>query len=214
MAMVYADRVDAGRELAGHVQHLRAERVVVVGLPRGGVPVAAEVAAALGAPLDVVVVRKLGVPAQPELAFGAIGEDGARVINDDVVRQARVTDAEIEQVEARERVELERQAARFRGERSRVPLEGRTALVVDDGLATGATARAACLVARAQGASRVVLAVPVAPRGWESSSAGAADELIAVDTPRRFAAVGHHYDDFTPTSDDEVVDCLRHADRG
>jgi putative phosphoribosyl transferase len=213
MAMVFRDRADAGRQLAGKVPHLRPEAVVVVGLPRGGVPVAAEVASALGAPLDVIVVRKLGVPDQPELAFGAVGEDGARVINDEVVRHARVTDAEIEQVERRERLELERQAARFRDERPREPLAGKTALVVDDGFATGATARAACLVARAQGAARVVLAVPVAPRGWEASAAGAADELIAVETPRRFAAVGHHYADFSPTSDDEVVACLRRAHR-
>ena len=164
--MVFADRVDAGRRLAARLGHLRGEPVVVLGLPRGGVPVAFEVAAALGAPLDVIVVRKLGVPFQPELGMGAIGEDGARIINDEIVRLAGVTDRQLAEVESRERAELERRALRFRGDRPRVPLEGRIAVVVDDGIATGSTARAACQVARAHGAARVVLAVPVAPPGW------------------------------------------------
>ena len=153
--MSFLDRTDAGRRLAQRTLHLRGENVVVLGLPRGGVPVAAEVARALRAPLDVIVVRKLGVPVQPELGMGAIGEGGVRIINPEVVAIAHVTDAEIAAVERRERAELERRARRFRGERRRTPLTGRTAIIIDDGIATGSTARAACQVARAQGAVRV-----------------------------------------------------------
>lgn len=210
---MFVDRVEAGRRLAGTLQHLRGEPVVVLGLPRGGVPVAAEVAAALDAPLDVIVVRKLGVPFQRELAMGAIGEDGARVLNEDVVRQARITEAELVETERRERAELERRTQRFRGDHPRVPLHGRVAVVVDDGIATGATARAACQVARAQGAARVVLAVPVAPPGWADRMAGAADDYVCVETPDPFFAIGEFYDDFSQTSDEEVVACLRRATR-
>jgi putative phosphoribosyl transferase len=210
--MIYfVDRVDAGRRLATRLGHLGGEPVVVLGLPRGGVPVAFEVARALDAPLDVIVVRKLGVPFQPELAMGAIGEDGVRVINDEVVRLAGVSEADLARVEARERLELERRAQRFRGDRARHRLEGRTAVIVDDGIATGSTARAACQVARAHGAARVVLAVPVAPPGWTERMAGDADELIALDTPDPFFAIGRFYEDFSQTSDDEVVACLERA---
>jgi putative phosphoribosyl transferase len=210
--MVYFfDRVDAGRRLATRLRHLRGESVVVLGLPRGGVPIAFEVARALDAPLDVIVVRKLGVPFQPELGMGAIGEDGVRVINDEVVRLAGVSDAELAGVEARERVELERRAHRFRGDRARHRLEGRTAVIVDDGIATGSTARAACEVARAHGAARVVLAVPVAPPEWTTRMAGDADELIALETPDPFFAIGQFYENFSQTSDDEVVACLERA---
>lgn len=209
--MVFVDRVHAGRRLASRLEHLRGQPLVVLGLPRGGVPVAFEVAEALDAPLDVIVVRKLGVPFQPELGMGAIGEDGARVINRDIVHRARMSDRELAEVEARERVELERRASRFRGGQRRIPLEGRVALVVDDGVATGSTARAACQVARAHGAARVILAVPVAPPDWIEHMAGAADEYIALDTPSGFYAVGQYYASFSQTSDDEVVSCLRRA---
>lgn len=212
--MVFADRIDAGRQLAAQLTHLRRADVVVLGLPRGGVPVALEVARALGAPLDVIVVRKLGVPVQPELAMGAIGEDGVRVINESVVRLAGVREADLAAVEARERAELARRAARLRGHRARLSLIEKTAIVVDDGIATGSTARAACEVARAHGASRVVLAVPVAPREWASRLADAADELVCVASPRDFVAVGQFYADFSATSDDEVVRCLALADEG
>ena len=178
------------------------------GLPRGGVPVAFEVARALDAPLDVIVVRKLGVPFQPELGMGAIGEDGIRIINDEIVGMARISESDLAAVEARERAELERRARRFRGDRPRIPLTGRTAVIVDDGIATGSTARAACQVARAQGAARVVLAVPVAPVGWTARIGRDADECIALDTPEPFWAIGQFYADFSQTSDDEVVDCL------
>lgn len=206
--MLFRNRVDAGRRLAAQLQHLQGEPVVVLGLPRGGVPVAAEVAHVLRAPLDVIVVRKLGVPYQPELGMGAIGEDGVRVINPSVLRATSVTDDDIAAVEGRERVELERRAHRFRDGRPRLDLRGRTAVVVDDGIATGSTARAACQVARAHGAAHVVLAVPVAPAGWTAQMAGAADEYVALGTPASFMAIGQFYEDFTQTSDDEVVACL------
>jgi putative phosphoribosyl transferase len=209
--MVFADRADAGRRLAAMLAYLGDEPVVVLGLPRGGVPVAFEVCRALGAPLDVILVRKLGVPFQPELGMGAIGEDGVRIINREVVRRAGVTDGELTAVEAGERAELEHRARRFRGGRPRQPLDGRVAVLVDDGVATGSTARAACQVARAQGAARVVLAVPVAPPGWQALIGGDADELVCVDTPEPFYAIGQFYADFTQTTDDEVVGCLHRA---
>ncbi len=209
--MSFLDRSDAGRRLADRMLHLRGEDVVVLGLPRGGVPVAAEVARALGAPLDVIVVRKLGVPVQPELGMGAIGEGDVRIINPEVVAITRVTDDEIAAVEKRERAELERRARCFRGDRSRTPLTGRTAIIIDDGIATGSTARAACQVARAQGAMRVMLAVPVAPPSACITLAADADEVICLETPRHFLAIGEWYEDFSQTSDDEVVSLLRHA---
>jgi putative phosphoribosyl transferase len=208
---VFSDRVDAGKRLAGRLAHLRGDDVVVVGLPRGGVPVAAEVARALDAPLDVIVVRKLGVPFQPELGMGALGEDGVKVLNPDVIAMAGVTDRELAAVEARESAELQRRAERFRAGRERVPLTGRVVVVVDDGVATGSTARAACEVARAHGAARVVLAVPVAPVDWTRRLADAADELVCVATPTPFFGIGQFYDDFSQTTDDEVVRHLRAA---
>jgi len=209
--MTFIDRVDAGRRLAARLQHLRGDQVVVLGLPRGGVPVAYEVAKALDAPLDVIVVRKLGVPLQPELGMGAIGEGGVRIINEEVMRLAGVSDGELAEVEARERAELERRARRFRGDRPRTALEGRTVVVVDDGIATGSTARAACQVAHAQGAARVVLAVPIAPPGWEAGLGAGADEFVCLDTPEPFFAIGQFYADFDQTSDEEVIACLERA---
>jgi putative phosphoribosyl transferase len=212
--MRFRNRSEAGRRLASRLEFLRGEDVVVLGLPRGGVPVAAEVARALSAPLDVILVRKLGVPAQPELGLGAIGESGARVINPEVVRYARVSEAAIAQVERKERAELERRAQRFRGNRPHVPLAGRTAVIVDDGIATGSTARAACQVARALGAATVVLAAPVAPPAADSTLRGDADEVICLEMPEHFLAIGEWYDDFTQTSDEEVVALLRAARPG
>ena len=161
----------------------------------------------------MIVVRKLGVPFQPELAMGAIGEDGARVLNDEVLQLAHVTASELAAVEERERAELERRARRFRGARPRIDLTGRTALIVDDGIATGSTARAACHVARAHGAARIVLAAPVAPPDAGRRFAGVADELIVCETPEPFYGVGQFYADFSQTSDDEVVDLLAAAAR-
>ena len=209
--MRFRDRSDAGRQLASRLLPLRGTDAVVLGLPRGGVAVAAEVARALDAPLDVILVRKLGVPSQPELGMGAIGEEGARVINADVVRYAQVSEADISAVERRERAELERRIKRYRGDTPREPLAGRTAILVDDGIATGSTARAACQVARALGASRVVLAVPVAPPSARTTLADAIDELICLETPGRFLAIGEWYEDFSQTRDEEVVSLLRAA---
>ncbi|MFF6787779.1 phosphoribosyltransferase family protein [Streptomyces filamentosus] len=203
--MYFADRTDAGRQLAARLDHLRGAGAVVLGLPRGGVPVAAEVAEDLGAPLDVCLVRKLGVPSRPELAMGAIGEGGVRVLNEEILWGAGVTGRELAAVEERERAVLAERARTYRGGRRAVPLEGRTVVVVDDGIATGATALAACRVVRAGGAARIVLAVPVAPRDWTVRLGGEADETVAVRAPASFAAVGQFYRDFGQTRDAEVV---------
>jgi len=206
---MFINRQDAGRQLAQQLKAVRGSDVVVLGLPRGGLPVGQEVADLLAAPLDVIVVRKLPVPGQPELAMGAVGEDDVRVLNDDVLEHFSVSDEVLESVTEREWQNVARRVSSYRKGRTRASLVGRTALIVDDGIATGATARAACQVARLYGAARVVLAVPVAPRGWTGEFAGIADECVAVDTPRRFMAVGAHYRDFDSTTDDEVVECLR-----
>jgi len=209
--VTFVDRVDAGRQLSTRVEHLRGSDVVVLGLPRGGVTVAYEVARALNAPLDVIVVRKLGVPEQPELGMGAIGEDGVRVINPDVVRIARVSPEEIDEVQRREQVVLDRRAKALRADAPPVPLEGRIALVVDDGIATGSTARAACQIARARGARRVVLAAPVAAPDTIAALRADADEVICVLTPTWLSSIGQWYDDFSPTTDDEVRQLLARA---
>lgn len=209
--MMFTDRVDAGQRLAEALRHLEGEDPVVVGLPRGGVPVAFQVAQALGAPLDVIVVRKLGVPHHRELGFGAIGEGGVRVISDDIVGLSRAKKEDLAAVERAEEAELVRQARRFRGDRPRVPLDGRSVIVVDDGIATGATAAAACEVVRAQGAARVVLAVPVAPPDAVARLRTAADEVVCLSTPRAFRAVGEWYQDFSQTLDEEVLALLAQA---
>ncbi|MFD8777379.1 phosphoribosyltransferase family protein [Streptomyces sp. NPDC056713] len=209
--MRFTDRTDAGRRLAAAVQHLRDEEPVVLGLPRGGVPVAFEVARALGAPLDVIVVRKLGVPYQPELAFGAIGEGGVRVLNDDVVRHCGIEPDHIAAVERTERQELERRARRYRGGRPASAGEAHTVIVVDDGIATGATAAAACQVVRAQGAARVVLAVPVAPPDAVRRLSAVADDVVCLSVQPLFGSVGEWYSDFSQTTDEEVAACLARA---
>lgn len=209
--MLFTHRAEAGERLAEALRHLRGEDPVVLGLPRGGVPVAYRVARALGAPLDVIVVRKLGVPYHRELGFGAIGEGGVRVLSEDIVRGSRLEPQDIEAVERAEQAELVRQARRFRGDRPRVPLDGRTVIVVDDGIATGATAAAACEVVRAQGAARVVLAVPVAPPDAVARLGPAADEVVCLATPHAFRAVGEWYQDFSQTPDEEVVFLLARA---
>lgn len=208
----FADRADGGRRLAAELTTLRGPGTVVLGLPRGGVPVAAIVAAALDAPLDVVVVRKLGVPGREEVAMGAIAEDGVRVLDDRIVRLAGATERDLAEVEARERRTLERRVARLRPDGRTPDLEGATAIVVDDGIATGATATAACRVARGWGAARVVMAAPVAAPDADARVPDA-DEVIAVLRPPGFAAVGAHYADFRPTTDDEVVGLLASARR-
>lgn len=207
--MLFTDRTDAGQRLAEALRHLAGEKPVVLGLPRGGVPVAAAVATALGAPLDVIVVRKLGVPYHRELAFGAIGEGGVRVINDDVVRRGGLSPSDIATVERAEQTALVRQAEQFRDDRPRLALDGRTAIVIDDGVATGATASAACQVVRAQGAARVVLAVPVAPADTVARLRTQVDEVVCLSTPVLFSAVGEWYRDFSQTSDEEVISLLK-----
>ncbi|WP_112470411.1 phosphoribosyltransferase family protein [Streptomyces triticisoli] len=209
--MLFTNRAEAGRRLAARLEHLRGQDVVVLGLPRGGLPVAAAVAEALGAPLDVCLVRKLGVPSRPELGMGAIGEDGVRVLGQEVLRAAHVQPEALARVEARERRELERRATRYRGERPPAAVTGRTVVIVDDGVATGSTARAACRTVRARGAARTVLAVPVAPPDWTDRLAGEADELICLATPPDFFAVGQFYADFAQLDDEDVVAFLHQA---
>jgi putative phosphoribosyl transferase len=209
--MRYDDRRSAGRQLAGHLERLRDQDVVVLGLPRGGVPVAYEVARALDAPLDVLVVRKLGVPWQPELGFGAIGEHGVRVLNRGILSEAGLDSAQQADVEEAERAELDRRVHSYRQGRAPLPVTGRTAVVVDDGLATGATAEAACRVVRGQGAGRVVLAVPVGPASTVAGLRQVADEVICPETVPVLGSVGAWYDDFTQTSDREVVSLLAEA---
>ena len=214
--MRFRDRRDAGRHLAEVVRRadLGGGDVVVLGLPRGGVPVAFEIASVLRAPLDVIVVRKLGVPFQPELAMGAIGEGGVRVENRDVLQSAARSSFELEAVETRERSELERRADQYRDGRPRLELRGRCAVIVDDGIATGSTMRAACQVARALGAARMVVAVPVASRQAAAALPDVCDQVLCVETPEPFYAVGEWYRDFSQTSDEQVVDLLRLAAAG
>ena len=209
--MSFANRTDAGQRLAAALASYVDRDVVVVGLPRGGVPVAFEVARALGAPLDVIVVRKLGVPFRPELGMGAVGEGDARVINADVVRMARISGQEVAEIERRERDVVDRLARCFRGNLAPVPLAGRIVIIVDDGVATGSTARAACQVARAHGAAEVVLAVPVGPPGVEQQLRPDADSVICLSAPSKFHAVGQVYADFAQISDEQVNDLLGHA---
>lgn len=204
---LFRDREDAGHQLAQKLEHLRGDRVVVVGLPRGGVPVAAVVAKHLGAPLDIIGVRKLGTPGQEELAMGAIGEGGVKVMNEELIRHLSVTDDDIARVETQQQEVLASRLAVFRSGKPEVSLEGLTAVIVDDGLATGATAKVACEVARARGATKVILAVPVAP-AEEAAHFPDADEIVVVATPEPFFGVGMHYDVFDQTDDEDVVRLL------
>lgn len=200
----FADRAEGGRVLAAAlVGHVPAD-AVVLGLPRGGIPVAYEVARSFACPLDVLVVRKLGVPGHEELAMGAIASGGARVLNEDVIDDHGIPSAAIERAVARETEELRRREAAYRGDRVPLDLAGRTVVLVDDGLATGATMRVAVLAARAAGASHVVVAVPVAAQDTCVALRQLADEVVCAMTPEPFYAVGAWYHEFSPTSDDEV----------
>jgi len=203
----YRDRAQAGHVLAVALSRYRDRPdVIVLGLVRGGVPVAAEVAAALRVPLDVLVVRKLGVPRFPELAFGALGPGGVQVLNPDVARRLDRHQAEV--VVAAESAELARREQRYRAGRPPLALSGRTTILVDDGLATGASAAVAVAVARRLGATRVVLAVPVGPPDALARLAQLADEVCCPLTPTRFGAVGRYYLNFAQVSDDEVIGLL------
>lgn len=210
---MFEDRRDAGQHLGRFLRERGVSASIVLGLPRGGVPVAAEVAASLGLPLDVVIVRKLGIPAFPEVAMGAIGEGGVRIIDETVRADARVTLAQLAEVEERERQVLARRSTALRGDRPRRDLTGQTVLIVDDGIATGATASAACQVARALGATRVIVAAPVGGSDAMRRVQGA-DQVLCVLQPADFRAVGEHYRVFDQTSDDEVVRVLKQAEAG
>ena len=206
--MPFRDRSDAGRRLAEALQSYRAQRPIVFALPRGGVPVAAEVCAALDAPLDLIIARKIGVPIQPELAMGAVAEGGEPVRNEDVIALVGVTDAEFAAVCERERREIGRRRRRYLGNRPAVEVAGRPAIVIDDGIATGATMRAALLAVRARKPQKVVLAVPVAPTSTLDALRADADEIVCLEDHEPFGAIGMFYRDFTQVTDDEVVRLL------
>lgn len=215
---MFRDRKEAGERLAAELARLYAEEPdlappVILALPRGGVPVAFEIARRLGAPLDLVLVRKIGVPMQPELAAGAVvdGEDPVLVLNDEVVRQAGVSEAELEAAKRRELEEIERRRDFYLEGRAPLPVEGRTAIVVDDGVATGATMRAALRALRRREPATLVMAVPVGARDTIADLGGEVDKVVCLDAPAWFWAVGAHYQDFRQTSDEEVVRLLAEA---
>jgi putative phosphoribosyl transferase len=208
---VFRDRRDAGARLAERLAGLKGQDVLVLGIPRGGVPVADEIARRLGAELDVVVARKLGAPGQPELALGAVTANGGRVQNDELIAESGVPASYLAAVTEQQMAEARRRQERFRGGAPPPRVAGRTVLVVDDGLATGATMRAAVRSLRRQGAGRVVVAVPVGSREACAALRAEADEVVCLSEPAFFWAVGLHYEDFRPTEDDEVVQILQRA---
>jgi putative phosphoribosyl transferase len=209
--LTFRDRTDAGIQLGEQLAKLDLPDPVVVGMARGGIPVGFEIAKAFEAPLDVIVVRKLGHPAQPELGLGALAEGGVRVINTDLVSQLQVPQSLIDQVAAREQIELDRRVSAYLGDRPAVAVNGRTVIVVDDGLATGFTALAAVEAMRKRGARRVVLAVPVAPPSAVATLRAVADEVACLDVTERFFGISEWYSDFRQVSDDEVVELLEKA---
>jgi predicted phosphoribosyltransferase len=212
--MRFADRIDAGRRLAERLAaYEESENVLVLGLPRGGVPVAAEVAEALGAPLDVFLVRKLGVPGHEELAMGALATGDAIVVNEDVVRNLHISDEAFRDVVRHERLELQRREQAYRRHAPPPTLAGKIVILVDDGLATGATMRVAVEAVRKQGPARVVVAVPVGAPQTVAALARFADEVVCASMPENFQAVGHWYEDFSPTTDDQVIEALERAAR-
>ena len=208
----FRDRTEAGRLLAERlVDYANRSDVLVLALPRGGVPVAFEVAKALAAPLDVFLVRKLGVPGHEELAMGAIASGGVRVLNEDVVSYLRISERVIDAVAEREQEELERRERAYRGDRAALDVRGHSVILIDDGLATGSTMRAAVVALRQQRPSRLVVAVPVAAESTCSAFRSEVDEIICAMTPEPFYAVGLWYEDFSQTTDDEVRELLRRA---
>src|SRR3954463_14802975 len=210
--MFFSDRNDAGRQLAEQLAAY-ADRpdVLVLALPRGGVPVAYEVARALHAPLDIFLVRKLGVPGHEELAMGAIATGGVRVLNEDVVENLRLTDEEIESVAVEESRELERRERAYRDDRPAPDVNGKTVILVDDGLATGSTMRAAAAALRQQKPARIVVAVPVSATETCNEYRMGVDQIVCAITPEPFHAVGQWYEDFSQTTDEEVRDLLARA---
>lgn len=206
----FAGRREAGAELAKHLQHYKGRNdVVVLALPRGGVPVASEVAKELGAPLDIFVVRKLGMPGHREVAMGALASGGVRVLNEDVVGWYRIPPAAIEAIAREEQAELERREHAYREDRTAVDLQGKTVLLIDDGLATGSTMKAAVQAVRAHHPARIVVAVPVGSPETCREFAEVADEIVCGREPQMFRAVGQWYVDFSQTTDEEVRDLLR-----
>ena len=211
----FVDRVDAGRQLAERVARaVEGDESVILGLPRGGVPVAREVAAKLGAPLDVLLVRKLGVPWQPELAFGAISSGDVIVYNDEVLRLLDLSPREIDEVVERERSELARREKRYRRGRPAVPVAGKTAVVVDDGIATGSTVRAALEALATRGAARTIVACPVAPPETVERLLRDASDVICLQAPPNLGAIGFWYESFDPVPDEEVERLLASAGGG
>lgn len=209
--MKFQSRADAGRRLAARLWPCH-EDAIVLGVPCGGIPVAAEVARVLCLPLDVVVVRKLGLPDEPELAMGVIGEDGIRVINDHILKGNGVDRVVLAAVEAREQAALRRRVALFRAQRPQLPLAGRVALVVDDGIATAATARVACLAARHRGARKVILAAPVAPRGVRRLVDDISDEVVCARLVWPLKGVGQEYRNFVKVTDAQALLWLARSD--
>jgi predicted phosphoribosyltransferase len=208
--MSFKDRLDAGRRLATALAHYRDRQPVVLALPRGGVPVAAEVAAALDAPLDLILVRKIGVPSQPELAMGAVvdGADPIIVRNEDVIALAGIDEPGFAAVCERELAEIERRRLRYLGDRRRAEVAGRTAIVIDDGIATGATTRAALRATRMRRPQSLVLAVPVAPSDTLAIMRDEADEVVCLEAHPELGAIGFYYSDFRQVSDREVIEIL------
>jgi predicted phosphoribosyltransferase len=210
--MHFIDRAHAGRQLATKLVDYRDRPdVIVLALPRGGVPVGVEIARALHVPVDVFLVRKLGVPGHPELAMGAIASGGVRVLNEDLINELGIPRTAIEEVSIRELAELERRDRLYRGDRQRPPLQGLTAILVDDGLATGSTMQAAIEAARLYHPARVVVAAPIGARDTCARLQRIADEVVCAATPEPFRAVGQWYDRFDQTTDDEVIDLLHQA---
>jgi len=207
--MVFRDREQAGRLLSGKLEAYRARNPIVLGLARGGIPVALEVARSLGADLDLIVARKIGAPGFPEYALGAIAEGGGVFVRREALPEAGIGDEEVAVLAGREAVELARRVRAYRGDRPMPDLAGRTVIVVDDGVATGATARAAARSARMRGAAQVVLAAPVIAAASEPDVRQDFDDVVAVDFPRPFFAVGQWYQRFEQVSDEEVLACLR-----
>jgi putative phosphoribosyl transferase len=207
----FEDRRDAGRRLAGKLSRFRDERPVIFALPRGGVPVGYEISRAFTAPLDVFVSRKLGAPGQPEFGIGAVAAGGVRVLNEDVVKRLGITDEYVERITARETAEVERRLRYFRGDRPEPEVGGRTAILVDDGLATGVTARAAVEAMRLRRPRRLVLAAPVCAAQTAELLRPGVDELVCLESPTDLGAIGFWYRDFQQTTDEEVVELLERA---
>ncbi|MBZ5644891.1 MAG: phosphoribosyltransferase [Acidobacteriia bacterium] len=212
--MIFANRTEAGQKLALRLkQYANRDDVIVLGAPRGGVPIAFEIAAELRAPLDVFMLRKLGVPGREEFAFGAIASGGVRILDRDTVEGLGLTKAVIERVTATEEQELDRRERAYRGGRSPLDVAGRIVILVDDGIATGASMRAAIRALRQMNPARIVIAVPVAPADTCNRLQSQVDELVCLEMPEPFFGVGQFYDDFSQVSDDEVRDLLDNAAR-